>query len=208
MRRVSEASFFTDAARRRVGEAVGEAESRTAAEVVVVVRHASAPWREVDLAVGASASFVVLLVLLFYPVTFAVESMPLDVALAFAAGALLCAFVPPFKRALLPRKRVVAQVRARAREAFVDQGVSKTRGRTGILVYVSTFERRVDVVADVGVDARLLEVQERALSESLQRGPDLDAFLAGIRAIGPALASALPRAEDDVNELPDAPVMT
>ncbi len=208
MRRVSEASFFTDAARRRVGEAVGEAESRTAAEVVVVVRHASAPWREVDLAVGASASFVVLLVLLFYPVTFAVESMPLDVALAFAAGALLCAFVPPFKRALLPRKRVVAQVRARAREAFVDQGVSKTRGRTGILVYVSTFERRVDVVADVGVDARLLEVQERALSESIQRGPDLDAFLAGIRAIGPALASALPRAEDDVNELPDAPVMT
>jgi putative membrane protein len=208
MRRVSEASFFTDDARKRVGQAVGEAESRTAAEVVVVVRHTSGAWRQVDLAVGAVTAFAALLVLLFYPMPFAVETMPLDVLVAFVAGALVCASVSPLKRALLPRKHVAAHVRARAREAFVDQGISRTRGRTGILVYVSTFERRVELVADVGVDGKLLEAQERALADSIRRGPDLDAFLEGIRSIGPALAASLPRAEDDVNELPDAPVMT
>jgi len=208
MPRVSEASFFTDDARARVGKAVGEAESHTAAEIVVVVRHTSGAWREVDLAVGAAAAFGVLLVLLFHPRSFAVEGMPVDVAVAFVAGAVLCSAISPFKRLLLPRKRVAAQVRAKAREAFVDQGVCRTRGRTGILVYASTFERRVELVVDVAVDARLLEAQERALSDSIRRGPDLDAFLEAVRAIGPALSASLPRSEDDVNELPDAPVMS
>jgi putative membrane protein len=205
MRRVSEAAFFQDAARKRVGEAVGEAESCTAAEVVVVVRRTSGAWREVDLAVGALAAFGVLLVLLFHPHPFAVETMPLDVAVAFLAGAVVCSSVSSFKRLLLPRKRARAQVRAKAREAFVDQGVSRTSKRTGILVYASMFERRVELVVDVGVDGKLLAAQETALGDAIRRGPDLDAFLAAVRAIGPALSASLPRSEDDVNELPDAP---
>lgn len=204
---VSEASFFTDAARKSVGEAVGDAESRTSAEIVVIVRRTSGTWREVDLAVGAVVAFGVLLVLLFHPQPFAVEAMPVDVAVAFTAGALLCASLPPFKRALLPRKGVAAQIRAKAREAFVDQGVTRTRGRTGVLVYASMFERCVEIVVDVGVDGKLLEAQASALSDSVRRGPDLGAFLEAVRSMGPALASALPRSEDDVNELPDAPVI-
>lgn len=204
---MSEAAFFTAAARTRVTEAVQAAESCTAAEVVVVVRHSSSAWREVDLAVGAVVSFGVLLVLLFHPREIAVETMPVDVVLSFVGGAVLSASIGPFKRALLPRKRVAAQIHASARAAFVDQGISRTRGRTGILVYVSTLERRVELVVDVGVDAKLLEAQARALSESLARGADLDAFVEAVRSIGPALAASLPRQADDVNELPDAPVM-
>jgi putative membrane protein len=204
---VSEAAFFTDAAKKRVTEAVMDAESRTAAEIVVVVRHASARWREVDLGVGAVVAFGVLLLLLFHPRPIAVEIMPVDVALAFVAGVVVSASIGPLKRALLPRKRVSEQVRAAARAAFVDQGVSRTKGRTGILVYVSTFERRVEVVADIGVDEKLLELQARALSESLSQGADFDAFVDAVRSIGLALAASLPRSEDDVNELPDAPVM-
>jgi putative membrane protein len=206
MARVGEVAFFTSGARTRVTEAVANVESRTAAEVVVVVRRRSATWREADLATGAVVAFGVLMLLLFHPREIAVEIMPIDVMLAFAAGAVLCAGMPPLKRLLLPRRRVDEQVRLAARAAFVDQHVSQTRGRTGILVYVSMFERRVDVVADAGVDAKLIEAEVRALRASIERGPDLDAFLDALRGIGPALASALPKGEDDVNELPDAPV--
>jgi putative membrane protein len=205
---VGETAFYTDAAKKRVAEAVADAEACTSAEVVVVVCRTSARWREVDLAVGAAASFGVLLLLLFHPRPIAVEIMPVDVALSFLGAAVLSASIAPFKRALLPRARVADQVRRAAKAAFVDQGVSRTRGRTGILVYASTFERRVEVVADVGVDAKLLELQTKALAASLARGADLDAFVEGVRAIGPALAAALPRADDDVNELPDAPVVS
>jgi putative membrane protein len=204
---MSEASFFTDAARKRVTEAVADAESRTSAQIVVVVRHRSNAWREVDLAVGACVAFGVLLLLLFHPKPIAVEVMPIDVALSFAGGAVLCASLAPLKRVLLPRKRVAEHVRTTARAAFVELGVSRTRKRTGVLVFVSAFERRVEVVADVGVDAKVVEAQVRALGESVTGGPDFDAFVEALRALGPALAGSLPRGDDDVNELPDAPVV-
>ncbi len=204
---MGEASFFTDAAKKRVSEAVAAAESHTAAEFVVVVRRASAPWREVDLGAGAVVAMAVLLVLVFHPQPIPDEAIPLDVAVSFLAAAVIAASLGPVKRALLPRKRASEQVRMAARSAFVDQGVSRTRGRTGVLVFVSMLERRVEVVADVGVDAKLLETQARSLEASVQRRPDLDAFVAGVRSLGPARSGALPHAADDVNELPDAPVM-
>ena len=206
MSRVSEAAFFSSAAKKRVTEAVADVESRTSAEIVVVVRHASGKWREVDLVVGAVVAFGVLLILLFHPVPIAVEVMPVDVVLAFLAGTVLCSSIAPFKRALLVRKTVSARLRAAAREAFVDQGVSRTRRRTGILVYVSTFERRVEIVPDIGVDAKLFDAEARALAAAVAHRLDLDAFLEALRRFGPALSGALPRSADDVNELPDAPV--
>lgn len=204
---MSEAAFFTEGAKKRVGEAVADAESHTAAEVVVVVRHSSASWREVDLAVGAAVAMAVLLLLIFHPQPVADSAIPLDVVVSFVAAAVLTASLGSVKRALLPRKRVEEQVRMAARAAFVQQGVSRTRGRTGILVFVSMLERRVELVVDVGVDAKLLEAQGQALAASMKRGPDFEAFVAGVRALGPALSGALPRSADDVNELPDAPVM-
>ena len=205
---VSEAAFFAESARARVSEAVADAESRTAAEFVVVVRRASSKWREVDLAVGATVAFGVLLLLLFHPKEIAVEVMPLDVALAFLGGVVLSASLGTVKRALLPRRSVKDRVGTAARAAFVEQGVSRTRGRTGVLVYVSMLERAVELVVDVGVDGKLLEGQARALSESIASGADLDAFLAAVRSLGPALSASLPHGEDDVNELPDAPVVS
>jgi putative membrane protein len=207
MRLVGEAAFYTDAARTRVTEAVIDVESHTAAEVVVVVHRTSGAWREVDLAAGAVAAFGVLLLVLFHPRPIPVVAMPVDVALGFVAGAVLCASLSPLKRALLPRRRVKAQVLAMARAVFVEQGVSRTTGRTGLLVYVSTFERLVEVVTDIGVDPKAVQREIDALRASLAGGADLDGFLARLRALGPPLGSALPRSPDDVNELPDAPVM-
>jgi putative membrane protein len=207
MPRVSEADFFTDAAKKRVTEAVADVESHTSAEVVVVVRRSSGNWREADVTVGTLAAFGVLLILLFHPAEIPVDVMPLDVLFAFLAGVVLCSSIPPFKRALLVRKTVSTRVRASACEAFVDQGVSRTRGRSGVLVFVSTFERRVEVVGDIGVDTRLVEAETRALAEAVAGRMDLEAFLVALRRFGPALAGTLPRGDNDVNELPDAPVM-
>ncbi len=190
-----------------MGEAVTDAELHTAAEFVVVVKRSSAPWRGVDLAAGAVVAFLVLLVLIFHPQPVADETIPIDVLVAFVVAALLTSNVGAVKRVLLPRKRCQDQVRMAARAAFVDQGISRTSGRTGVLVFVSMFERRTELVADVGVDAKLLEAQARAIEASVRRGPNFDTFVEAVRALGPALEAALPRSADDVNELPDAPVM-
>jgi len=204
---VGEAAFFTETARKQVTEVVVAVEACTAAEVVIVVNRTSASWREVDLGVGAVAGFAVLLLVLFHPKPIPVIAMPVDVLLGFVAGAVLSANLALLKRALLPRRRVQAQGLAMARAAFVAQGVSRTMGRTGILVYVSTFERLVEVVLDVGVDPAPVQAEIDTLRSSLAGGADLTRFLTALRALGTPLGSCLPRSPDDVNELPDAPVM-
>ncbi len=199
-----EADFFSERARREVASAVRDIESATAAEIVVAVRHASARYRHVDYLVGALLSFGVLLILLFHPHPFAVATMPLDLLVTFALGAAASAHSPTLRRLLSSAAFRREQVGRAARSAFVELGVSRTRGRSGILVYVTMLERAVELVCDCGVDdcAKTAAFQQAAsqLSRTL---PDLDAFVTALRALREPLAAALPRAADDVNELPD-----
>src|SRR4051794_7446335 len=199
-----EADFFGERARREVAEAVRAVEAQTAAEIVVAVRHASGRYRHVDYLAGALLSFGVLLILLFHPRPFAVATMPLDLLVTFIVGAAASAYSPNLRRLLSTAKWQREEVGRAARSTFVELGVSRTRGRTGILVYVSLLERTVEVVCDTGVDecargAPFLSAKA-ALSRSL---PDLDGFLTALRGLAGPLAQSLPRAADDVNELPD-----
>ncbi len=96
-----------------------------------------------------------------------------------------------------------------ARSTFIELKVDRTSGRTCLLVFVSTFERRVEVVPDAGVDPAVLGPAfadaVRALEVTVRGPRSFPRFLDALRALGPILAKALPRMADDVNELPDEP---
>jgi putative membrane protein len=204
----AEQSFFGAGAREKAARAVAAIEARTSAEIVLAVRPISGHYRHVDYLAGLVLAFVVLLLLLFLPQPFTVDTMPIDVLAAFAIGALGCAHAPPLRRRLVATKLLDDSVRTAARAAFVDGGVARTRGRTGVLIFVSIFERRVEVVGDLGIDPeRLGEAYAAAVGAirgSLSTGLDFTKFLAAVEALGPALEGALPRREDDENELSDA----
>jgi putative membrane protein len=199
--------FFVSEARARVAEAIRDVEAQTSAELVVCVRRVSADYRHADYLAGAIAAFAALLLLLFLPQPFLVELMPLDVALAFLAGVLASTRLPALRRTLARRRRLDEEVRKAARAAFYEMGVSRTRGRTGVLVFASMLEQCIEVVPDVGVDLKALGPSlvraTDALAASVRGRTDFALFLDGLKALGPALAPSLPRAEDDVNELPD-----
>jgi putative membrane protein len=201
-------TFFDTDGKRVLTDAVRRAEQKTSGEIVVVVCPASGRYRHVDLAVGTVVSFAILCVFLYHPAPFDFTYLPLELAAAFAVGALACLAFRPLKRVLVLRASMAREVRRAAREAFVDQGVHRTRRRTGILAFVSVFERRVDLVPDVGVDVSSMQQTwdgvHAALERAVRRG-DVDAFAEGVVALGGALAAALPHTADDVNELPDAP---
>jgi len=203
-------SAFTDkAAKAEVAQAIREIESATAAEVVVALRASSGHYRHTDYLVGFVLSFAALLVFLFDPHEFSIDWMPLDTLFAFVFGTCLSASVPPLRRALTSPRLMRANVRTSARATFVDLGIGKTSGRTGILVYVSMFEKGVEVVTDVGIDVAVLGAPFTsaiaALDAALQRGPSFPRFTEALRALGPILAKALPRLTGDINELPDEP---
>lgn len=202
---VSTRAFFDDAAKASVTAAIKRVESQTSAEVVVAVRRqAGVSYREADLGFGALAALVSLALLLFVDREFATTWIPVDVALAFAAGALVCRYTMSLRRLLVPAARRREETRRAASAAFHDLGIGRTSGRNGILVLVGLFEHQVAVVADVGVDRAAIAGSVAALEGSVGRVvPDFDAFLAALDSLGPALAPGMPRQDDDVNELPD-----
>jgi putative membrane protein len=203
---VSEKAFFLSESKARITGVIREVEAQTSAELVVAVRHVSGSYRDADYLGGFALALATLSLLLFLPVTFSIASMPVDVAIAFVVGAVLTAHAPPLRRLLVRGSRRKTAVRAAAREAFVDRGISRTRGRNGILVFVSTFERSAVVVTDVGIDTKALGEKWVAAVSAVEGAAsivDLEGLIAALRTLGPPLGAVMPHRADDVNELPD-----
>jgi putative membrane protein len=189
-----------------VKNAVQAVERVSAAELVVAVRPSSGHYRHADLALGALLALIVLCVFLYHPAPFDFTFLPIELAGAFLIGALSSVSIAPLRRLLIRRRLMDENVQTSARATFVELGVHRTRGRSGLLVLVSSFERRAEVVVDIGVPARELgsgwtEWQARVQTAADKR--DTAAFLAALAALGPLLAEKLPRSADDVNELGD-----
>jgi putative membrane protein len=203
---MSERTFFLSESKARVTAVIREVEAQTSAELVVFVKHTSGSYRDADYLFGFALALATLCALLFLPVPFAVSTMPIDIVVAFVLGAFVTAHAPPLRRLLLSRRRRAASVHAAARATFVDRGITRTRGRNGILVFVSSFERTVSVVADIGVDTKALgaawSTRVRAMEHAVAR-LDFERFVEGLRELGPILGAAMPHTADDVNELPD-----
>ena len=178
--------LFEDATKSAVKRAVADVEKVTSAEVVVAVAPTSGVYRHEP---------------------FDWTYLPLELGVGFALGAVLVRNVDAVRRALSGRRLLDENVRRAARERFVDLGVSKTSARTGILVFVSAFERRVEIVPDTGVDLAALggawEDAVKKLDRTLRLDADPQRFIEGLRALGAPLAAVLPRNSDDVNELAD-----
>ena len=203
---MSELAFFSDDARTKTKTLIGEIEQGTSAELVVTVRRRSGSYRATDYLVGAVTGLVVLALVLFLPREFAIETMPLDVAIAFGIGAGLTSLSPAARRLFTSKGLMREAVSTAARAAFFDQGISRTRGRSGVLVYVSMLERDVEVLPDLGVDVKALGESWTAAvarARAAVRASDLEGFLTALRDLGASLGAKLPRGDDDENELPD-----
>ncbi len=200
-----ERTFFLPESKARVTRTIKEIEALTSAEVVVAARRASGAYRDVGYLFGFALAVAALSFSLFHPASFSLESMPIDVVVAFAVGALAAGTSNTLRRIFTPTKTLALRCREAARSRFFDLGVGKTSGRNGILVYASVLERRVEIVADVGVDVASDGWKSAAstLERSLGRGGDIEAFVTALAALGPVLGSVMPRQADDVNELPD-----
>lgn len=211
MRLMSERDFFEKRARTRVREAIEAVEAQTSAELVVAVRRQASLYRHVDLAMGSVSAFIVLLLLLFLPWSFDVNWMPVEVALSFSVGAAISSTFWAHKRWLV-RDRCLREATWRAAcTLFHEKGISRTSGRNGILVLVSMLERRVEIVTDIGIDVDALGPRWNEALEKIRGAvgakPDFDRFAQALVELGPVLGALMPRADDDVNELPDEPDM-
>jgi len=101
--------------------------------------------------------------------------------------------------------------RRKAIEAFARLGVWDTEANNGVLIYLLLADRDVEIVADRGVHAKVGAEGWEAICAKMEsefRAGRFEAgVLAGIAEVGRYLETHFPRRGEDVNELPDAPVM-
>jgi putative membrane protein len=201
------ASKFLDAtARTAFTRAIEAIEQGSAAEVVVAVRRRSAPYLHANVAIGVAVAVAGQAAMLFSDHVFALTSILVDPFVVGAIAGAVTELLPAVKRLLSPRAMRRREVLRAARAAFVERGVHCTRDRSGILVYISWLEREVAVVVDAGIERALpAEIHAdavRSLTAAISSGGA--AVARQLERFAPALACAMPRRDDDVNELPDA----
>jgi putative membrane protein len=206
-RRYRAVSVLDAEAQESVRQAVRAAEARTSGEIVPVVLersddHSSAAW------IGALLSLLVGSALLeqYLPWTIPEQLLAWQLGLG-AAGYALTRALPDLGRVFVSEARASATAEEQALREFHVQGLRETKDRTGVLIFVSLFERRVVVLGDSGIHARVGDAHWKqtrdAILDGIERGSLADGLGAGVRACGDVLAEHFPARADDTNEIPD-----
>lgn len=123
-------------------------------------------------------------------------------------GALITHYVDPLKRLMMSQTHLDRATRQRAENAFLEEEVFATRHRTGIMIFVSFFEREVIVMADRGI-SKVVEQKEwdklvRGITQNIKQGKVTEGIEAAILRSGEILLEkGFIKTKDDVNELRD-----
>jgi putative membrane protein len=199
---------FDNAACDTLAGCIKEIERTTDAELVIVVRARSANYAHADYLFGFAIAFLVLLFLLFSPVSFAEYWVPLDVAVAFVAGSIISWRSNSLRRLFSKEKFRNKAVRTAAAAMFYEAGIANTNAEMGVLIYLSLMERRLELIADRGVLKKVpAQDWNRELFELHRVGqdPDPKRFQDAILRFGAVLANHVPATGENPNELPDMP---
>jgi len=209
--------LFSEDDRKAISAAVAEAEKKTSAEIVPVVATTSDRYERAEDLLGLGGALAAMAVVWTGVQRLHTDweghpeiSLQLPAVLAifvggWALGVLLARMSPPLKRAMISRRSSLARVLVAAHHAFESLHVGSTSGSTGVVIYVSLFERRVCVWADRSVSGKIPESEWKDACETLTRGlrdgKAREGFVEAIRKLGDVLAKQFPIQPDDVNEL-------
>ncbi len=225
MQRASQ--LFNEEQRKLVEQAVEEAEGQTCCEIVPAVATASGRYDRAEDIIGLWLVMVTVLSLWLLlppgqkdnagswgaglPLFLELLILMAAIAAAFIAGATAGGHIGWLRRLFTPRLQMQEEVAARAREVFFDNRVHHTAGSSGLLFYISLFERTAMVLSDEIILDKLgqpfLDQLCQQLTDGLGKGHPSEALGAVIKEAGRELSGPLPRAEDDLNELQDTLVL-
>jgi putative membrane protein len=190
-----------------VRAAIADVESRTRGEIVPVVLERSDAHPESVWLCTLCALLVGSALLEKYLPWTAPHWLLASQILLGACGYALAELLPDVKRLFVFEARATEMAEEQALQEFHRLGVHKTRDATGVLIFVSLFERRVIVLGDSGIHAKVGDEHwlgvHRAILDGIAHGSLRDGLVAGIKACGDELVKHFPRGEAGANELED-----
>ncbi len=211
--------LFKDDELKKIEDAVATAERKTSGEIAVAFTRQSDSYASHELLFSIGCGFLYFMIMLFF--THGVEAFVRQLSWEYSVTHLVMAYgfstfvlifliyllanIPLVDRLIVPRSIMRRKVRERALRHFTEAGVYKTKDQTGILIFISHLERRIELLADSGIAAKIQQqtwdkiVQH--IIDGIRQGTLVDHLIESIGRCGDILAEHFPIQPDDVNEL-------
>lgn len=209
---------FTETDLQRIKTAVKQAEQKISGEIVPVIVEKSGYYSIANYKgslIGASFAFILMIILDRYVIPNTSTTLYYDpvfiffvVILGGVIGSVVPNFVPPLMRVLVSQRHFDHATKQRAENAFLEEEVFNTRHRTGIMIFISFFEREVIIMADKGiskvVDQKQWDKIVSDLISNIRAGKIVEGMEGAIKRCGEILfEKGFLITSDDVNELRD-----
>ena len=190
--------YFSSKQADQLNQITRDLERRTGVQIIAAVvdksdAYPEIPWKAFALGSAASALLIWLWQVL-QPARFMPLTQLVPILGAGLTAALLTVLWPAFARFFLDGARSAGEVDQYARALFLEREIFNSPSRTGILLLVSLFERRVIILPDNGITGRVdpsaLQPVIDRMTALLRRGEHFAAFAEGLALLEATLAAA------------------
>lgn len=198
--------MIDDRMRARIAAAIKQAEQGTRAEFVAAIARRADTYRSNVLWTALAAALLAgIAVWLLLPWPGPGEALAGELAV-FAIVFTLAGFTPLGMRVVpaVRKRRMAARL---ARLVFLQRGLASTEEHCGVLFFVSTAERYVEIIADRGIDQAVepgaWQPIVDAFTAAVKSGAVEQGFVGAIEALGTLLARHYPPQGENPNRIPD-----
>lgn len=195
--------------RHRVSQAIHEAEKGSSGEIVVVLARQADSYRAIPIALGLFLALLVPWPLIWFTELGPSRIFLIQLAVAVVLNAVLA--WPPLHLALIPGSIKRARAHEAALREFSTHGLSRTQGRTGVLIFVAAAEHYAEIIADIGIADRAgPAIWQEIIAEliaAIRQDRLSDGLIKAVQRAGLILAEHAPPQARDMKELPDKVVI-
>ncbi|QGY39589.1 hypothetical protein GM415_05475 [Pseudodesulfovibrio cashew] len=200
-------TFLSQDEQEKLVQCVMDVEKRTSGEIVPVIASSSYDYPRAShlggLLLGVLTAVCVAMLL-------GREDMWVFLALFLAAYVLfsqLLNAIPELKMPFISKREMRDEVDEAALTAFYVNGLHRTRDRTGIIIYVSVYERTVRILADKGINDKVnptaWDEVVADITKGIKEGRPGEALCRGVVRCGDLITRHFPVKHDDTDELPN-----
>lgn len=207
--------------RENIKEAIENAEKNTSGEIVTAIIKESSDYAFYELVTALIGGFLTYLYCIFsyekiaqwleglfwdyseiYVVSFLGAVVIISVGIIY-----LLTNISGVDRFIVPGRIISKRVNQRVKTHFLEAGLSNTRDHTGILIFISYREKRIELLADSGINNLIPEEKWKSIVNNLiadiKNKKTGTGIVKAVEECGKILSEHFPIKSDDTNELPD-----
>jgi putative membrane protein len=193
----------------RLESAIRDVEDQTAGELVVVIAQQASSYRSIPILWALIGALITPWPLIWITTLGPSRIFLVQLVVALALSAFLS--WPRRRYALVPRFLKRARAHEAATREFLSRGLTRTREKTGVLIYLALAEHHAEIIADTGIADRVGPDVWRDIianmTSAIKDGRIGDGLVAAVQQAGAILAEHAPPRFDDMDELPNKVIL-